>query len=246
MLKTIATGSSGNCYALMNGNEILLLDLGVSEKVIKKAIDFRISDVVGAAVSHGHSDHAKSVKDFENMGIPVFSHKDMEIDFEGEHEERKHIKYGNFDINAFALTDKNGKFMHTNNDGSECPCYGFLIEHENMGKLLYITDTEFVKWRFSGINHILISCNYQKKYISDSAKRNHVLRGHMELETAKDFIKANKSNDLRTVILCHMSGDSCNATECLSEVQKVVGEGVNVFVAHKGLEVELKESRCPF
>lgn len=239
--KTIATGSSGNSYALMNGNEILLLDLGVSAKVIKKAIDFRISDVVGAVVSHGHGDHAKAVKDFENMGIPIFLHKNMEIDFEGEHEERKHIRYGSFDINVFALTDMNGKFMHTNNDGSECPCYGFLIEHEDMGKMLYITDTELVKWRFSGINHILISCNYQKKYISDSAKRNHVLRGHMELETVKNFIKANKSNALRTVILCHLSQDSADPEECLEEVQKVVGDGVNVVVARKNLEVELSK-----
>lgn len=244
-VRCIGTGSSGNCYALYdNDGKILLLDLGLARKQILRGIDFNVSDVAGRVVSHEHGDHAKSVKDFENMGMPVFSYKDMEVDFEGEHEERKHIRCGNFDINAFALTDKNGKFMHTNNDGSECPCYGFLIEHEDMGKLLYITDTELVKWRFSGINHILISCNYQKKYISDSAKRNHVLRGHMELETVKDFIKENKSNDLRTVILCHMSGDSCNAEECLSEVQKVVGEGVSVFVAHKGLEVEL--SKYPF
>lgn len=104
--KTIATGSSGNSYALMNGNEILLLDLGVSEKVIKKAIDFRISDVVGAVVSHGHLDHAKAVKDFENMGMPVFSWKDMMIEFNNLHEEFKYIKYRDFDINAFALTDK--------------------------------------------------------------------------------------------------------------------------------------------
>lgn len=239
MLKTIATGSSGNSYALMNDNEILLLDLGVSEKVIKKAIDFRISDVVGAVVSHGHGDHAKSVKDFENMGIPIFApYRSLEP---------MSFKDGSqFKVQAFDLTDKNGKFMHTNNDGSECPCYGFLIEHENMGKLLYITDTELVKWRFSRINHILISCNYQKKYLTDEAKRNHVLWGHMELETTKDFIKANKSNALRTVILCHLSGDSCNAEECLAEVQNVAGEGVSVVVARKGLEVELKESRCPF
>lgn len=240
-LKTIATGSSGNSYTLMNDNEILLLDLGVSEKVIKKAIDFRISDVVGAVVSHVHADHSKAVKGFENMGIPVFSHKDMEIDFPGEHEERKHIRYGNFDINAFALTDMSGKFMHTNNDGSECPCYGFLIEHEDMGKLLYITDTELVKWRFSGINHILISCNYQKKYISDSAKRNHVLRGHMELETVKNFINANKSNALRTIILCHLSQDSADPKKCLSEVQKVVGEGVKCVCAAAGETVELSQ-----
>ena len=68
----------------------------------------------------------------------------------------------------------------------------------------------------------------------------------MELETVKDFIKANKSNVLRTVILCHLSSDSANPEECLAEVQNVVGDGVNVVVAHKGLEVELKESRCPF
>lgn len=237
MLKTIATGSSGNSYALMNDKEILLLDLGVSEKVIKKAIDFRISDVVGAVVTHSHLDHAKAVKDFENMGIPVFApYKSLEpMSFK----DGSQVK-----VQAFDLTDKNGKFMHTNNDGSECPCYGFLIEHEDMGKMLYITDTELVKWRFSGINHILISCNYQKKYISDSAKRNHVLRGHMELETVKGFIKANKSNALRTVILCHMSGDSCNAEECLSEVKKVVGEGVKCVCAAAGETVEL--SLYPF
>lgn len=237
MLKTIATGSSGNSYALMNDNEILLLDLGVSEKVIKKAIDFHISDVVGAVVTHAHLDHAKSVKDFENMGIPIFApYKSLEP---------MSFKDGSqFKVQAFDLTDKNGKFMHTNNDGSECPCYGFLIEHGDMGKLLYITDTELVKWRFSGINHILISCNYQKKYISDSAKRNHVLMGHMELETVKDFIKANKSNALRTVILCHLSQESANPEECLSEVQNVVVEGVKCVVATAGETVEL--SLYPF
>lgn len=230
----IGTGSQqGNCYALYdNDGKILLLDLGLSRKEILKGIDFNVSDVVGAVVSHEHGDHAKAVKDFENMGIPVFApYRSLEpMGFK----EGSRVK-----AQAFDLTDKNGKFMHTNNDGSECPCYGFLIEHEDMGKMLYITDTELVKWRFSGINHILISCNYQKKYISDSAKRTHVLRGHMELETVKGFIKANKSNALRTVILCHLSQDSADPEECLSEVQKVVGEGVKCVCAAAGESVEL-------
>lgn len=236
-VRCIGTGSQqGNCYALYdNDGKILLLDLGLARKQILRGIDFNVSDVVGAVVSHGHGDHSKAVKDFENMGIPVFK----------PYEKFYQIKLcGDFKIKPFALTDKNGKFMHTNNDGSECPCYGFLIEHEDMGKLLYITDTELVKWRFSGINHILISCNYQKKYISDSAKRNHVLRGHMELETVKDFIKANKSNALRTVILCHLSGDSADPLECLAEVQNVVGDGVKCVCAAAGLETEL--SLTPF
>ena len=249
LFKCLGTGSQqGNCYLLSTETETLILDCGLSIREIKKWLDWDISKVVGVLCTHYHLDHAKSAKDFRNMGVSVITPYDKEYWHIGEFGRLPETAtlHGNsdFGIKAFALTDKNGKFMHTNNDGSECPCYGFLIEHEDMGKLLYITDTELVKWRFSGINHILISCNYQKKYISDSAKRNHVLRGHMELETVKDFIKANKSNALRTVILCHLSDDSCNAEECLGEVQKVVGEGVKCVCATAGNDYEL--SLYPF
>ena len=54
LLKTIATGSNGNCYALINDNEILLLDVGIPAMEIKKEIDFKISNVVGCVVSHEH------------------------------------------------------------------------------------------------------------------------------------------------------------------------------------------------
>lgn len=54
-LRTISTGSNGNSYALISRTgEILLLDLGVAEKTIKKSIDWKISDVVGAVVTHKH------------------------------------------------------------------------------------------------------------------------------------------------------------------------------------------------
>lgn len=237
ILRTIATGSSGNCHALINDNEILLLDLGVSAKDIKKAIDYRISDVAGAVVTHQHLDHSKSVKDFEQMGIPVFApYKSLEP---------MSINGWQGTIQAFDLTDKDGHFKHTNRDGTECSCYGFLIIHPNMGKLLYITDTELVKWRFKDINHILISCNYQNKYINDDeAKRNHVLQGHMELETVKEFVKANKSNVLRNVILCHLSRDNANPDEMVAEVKKVAGTSVNVDYAEKGKQWEL--SKFPF
>ena len=194
------------------------------------------------------SDHSKSVADFEKMGIQVFTPYSNGVSFKGEHEERILTKYSNFAIAAFALTDLNGKWMHTNADGSECPCYGFLITHPNMGRLLYITDTELVKWRFKDINHILISCNYIKDNLDDEnlAKRNHVLRGHMELETVKEFIKANASNSLQNVILCHLSTENADAERMVSEIQKVVPQA-NVCVARAGLEVELRNmDECPF
>ena len=54
ILKTIATGSSGNAYILECANETLLIELGVSWNDILKVLNFNIENVVGACVSHAH------------------------------------------------------------------------------------------------------------------------------------------------------------------------------------------------
>ncbi len=55
-LRVISTGSkAGNCYALASGSgQILLLDFGCDKKKILRGIDYRISDVISAVLSHGH------------------------------------------------------------------------------------------------------------------------------------------------------------------------------------------------
>lgn len=241
-LKVLGSGSSGNCYLLSTDNETLILDAGLPIKEIKKGLRFDLSKVAGILVTHSHLDHSLAVKDLERMGFGMT----LNTPYYGR--ETVFLRKGSqFQVKSFPLTDKDGRFMHTNADGSECPCYGFLITHPELGRMLYITDTELVKWRFKDINHILISCNYQKKYVDDenAAKRNHVLRGHMELETVKEFIKANKSNTLETVILCHLSRENANPKEMLTEVKKVAN--CEVYIAEKGIEIELKNgNECPF
>lgn len=54
LLKCIASGSSGNSYALIMDKEILLIEAGVRLFEIKKNIDFQISKVIGCLISHGH------------------------------------------------------------------------------------------------------------------------------------------------------------------------------------------------
>jgi hypothetical protein len=50
----ISSSSTGNAYALDAGNEILLLEAGVKMAEVKRAINYRLKDVVGVCVSHSH------------------------------------------------------------------------------------------------------------------------------------------------------------------------------------------------
>lgn len=55
-MRVISTGSQqGNCYALTSDSEeILLLDFGCDSKKILRGIDYKISNVIGAVLSHEH------------------------------------------------------------------------------------------------------------------------------------------------------------------------------------------------
>lgn len=78
----------------------------------------------------------------------------------------------------------------------------------------------------------------------DSAKYEHVLKGHSSVSTVRDIILANKTPDLRNVILCHLSSENAEPERMKSEIQQVAGKWVRVEVAEKNSVVSL--SKYPF
>ena len=241
-LKCLGSSSAGNCYLLTsNSGETLILDCGIPIKEIKKGLNWNIRNVVGCIVSHVHSDHSKSVKDFEDMGIPVCKPYESLL-------MNQFLANSYFTVRTFDLTTLDGRWTHTNSDGSECPCYGFLITHPEMGRMLYITDTNLIKWRFKDINHILLGVNYDKDLIDneDYAKVNHVYRGHMSIDTACDFVKANNSKDLQNVIMCHLSKNNADKDLFIDKMKSTV-PNANVDVAEPEKSWVLqKGDECPF
>lgn len=223
-----------------DSGETLILDCGIPIKEIKKGLDWNIKDVVGVLCTHKHLDHSKSVNDFKAMGIPICKPYETLL-------MNQFLANSYFTVRAFDLTTVDGRWTHTNADGTECPCYGFLITHKEMGKLLYITDTELIKWRFKDINHILLGVNYDKDLVdTDNPKANHVFRGHLSIDTACDFVKANDSDSLQNVIMCHLSSENADK-DCFIEKMKKVVCGANVDVAEQGKSWILQNpNSCPF
>lgn len=216
-LKVLGSGSSGNCYILENDNEALIIEAGIPFLEVKKELDFNVKKIVGVIVSHCHLDHSKFIGEYEKVGIPLFK----------PYEDFSRIKlWGGFIIKPVEL-------VH------DVPCFGFYIKHPDMGTMVYASDTEYIKYRFKGLHHILVECNYDKKLIPDDAvNRSHVMTGHMELQTTLEFLRVNNNPDLRNVLLLHMSQNNANPEEFVAAAEKVVQ--CPVLAAEKGLEVDLR------
>jgi len=249
-LKVAGSGSKGNCYIIDTGEKKILLDCGIKWSKIQKSLDFKIADVCGCLVTHEHADHRLSVADIQRNGIICY----------GNDETQSAIQKINGEIIAtlaekrpFKITD--GIIVipfyvpHTSFvDGEidDCPNYGYLIEHESFGKLLYATDFEYIKYNFSKlrINHFLVEVNYQGKYIDkESSNFKHVIQGHAELGTTLEFLKRNVTSATRTITFCHLSNENADADEIVA-IAKEMFPDVEIFVAKKGLEVNL--DLCPF
>ena len=127
---------------------------------------------------------------------------------------------------------------------NETECDGFLIEHPKVGKILFMTDLEMCTYDLSGqnVNHLLIECNYSEKYVDmDAPNKNHIFRGHMELETCKRFIRTIYNTSLQSVGLIHLSNINADSEEFKSEIE-IEFPGVFVWVAHNESTVLLPDT----
>lgn len=220
-LIVIGSGSSGNGYLLTDGNETLVIECGKRLLDIKIALNFQIRGIVGAIDSHTHGDHHKYASEYELAGIPVWTPwKDNNL--------RQIKRFGRFVVRSFEC-------IHN------VPCVGYLIEHTDSGlKLLYASDTEYVRYVFRDITAMLIEANYGEEYVNkDEAKYQHVAEGHMSIETTVGCIKANMTDNLKHIVLCHLSKENSDPKKFMESVRDIVSDNVTVDIASPGLIVEL-------
>ena len=113
---------------------------------------------------------------------------------------------------------------------------GFLLAHRDGEKVLFITDSAYCKYRFTGLTHIMIETNYSLGILRqnvangtlDLATKNRIVRTHFGLENVKEFLKATDLSKVQELHLIHLSSDNSNADLFKSEIQKLTGKPVYV------------------
>lgn len=246
-LKCIGSSSSGNCYLLESSAQTLILECGVKINEIKKALGWSLSKVCGCLVSHRHKDHSLSLPDLAKCGIPIYSHEDVFVDHKGATSLFCKVLVplhwniiGGFKVFPFPL-------VHTSSDDTDCPCYGFLIDNAEMGRMLFVTDTMMLRYKFPKINHLLIECNYSDEKLEENINsglvpawmRKRLLDSHMELKTTKSLLESNDLSQSTEVVLIHLSGRNSEPDRFVRECAQA--SGLPVYIAKSGFEIELSK-----
>lgn len=230
-IKVIASGSKGNCYLIDDGETKILIECGIPFKQIQIGCDFKLSSVSACLVSHEHLDHCKAVPELIKAGIDVYAPREV---FGARN------LTGHRCIDVRPLTPVNiGTFEVIPFDCQhDVTNFGYLIHSRKTNeRLLFFTDTFYVKYRFKGLNYIMAECNYSLDAVNESIDRGYIpsalkkrlLTSHMSLEHFIQMLQANDLGKVKQIYLLHLSDNNSNAELFKAAVQKV--SGAEVYIA---------------
>lgn len=239
-LKVLASGSKGNSYILETPTGSLLIEAGIPWKEILKGLDYDISKLVGCLISHEHQDHSKAIIDVMKSGIECYTGIGTAQALWLEH-----YRINPMELKAqYVIGDFIVKSFDVEHDAKDPR--GFMIQYKPTGeKLLFITDSYYSKYKFKGLNYILIECNYIKETLDENIENGYIpesmkprlLQSHFSLENVKGFLKANDLSQCQEIILLHLSDRNSDANQMVKEIEELTG--IKPKIADKGLEVEL-------
>lgn len=230
-IKVLASSSSGNAYIIGDGHTSLLLDAGIPLKAIQIGSGFTIRKMSGCFITHAHLDHCKAAKELAYFGVDIYtSQGTIEACRLNGHRIRpvkalEELRVGTFQVLPFDVE----------HDAPEP--LGFLFASTVTGeKLLYFTDTYFIRYRFNGLTHIMAECNYSMEGIQRSVDAGYIsiervprlVKSHMSLQHLLDMLRANDLRLVRQIYLLHLSNDNSDEQRFREEVQKLTGAEVYV------------------
>lgn len=214
-----ASGSSGNLYQVVSGDKSLIIDPGIPITKIKRALNFKLSRVSGALISHSHGDHSKAVSALMKFGVNCWMTQPTaeKLKISGHRLGITEINI-QFQIDRFSIIP-----FVTQHDCAGS--VGFLIS-DGEDKLIFATDTFYIHNIFAGLNIIAVECNYSLETLADSldpVRKKRLYKSHFNLENVKKFLSANNLSTVREIHLIHMSRDNADPVWFKSEIQRLTG-----------------------
>ena len=229
-IRIIGSGSAGNAYTISDGRTRIMLDCGLPIAKLQAGTGHTISSLDACLITHSHQDHCKAHKDLARLGVDIYAEPDTlgEIKAQGHRYKAvwamQQFSVGTFDVLPFQL-------VH------DVTNLGWLIYSRETGeKLLYVTDTMYLPYRFQGITHWMIEANNDLEAMEENVAEGALSRGlkhriqksHMSIDTLLGVFEANDMSQAEQIYLLHLSDANSREAEFLDRVEKATGAQVIV------------------
>ena len=229
-IKTIASGSKGNCSIVLCGETKLIIDMGISYLTLKKSLEensLSFDEFTGILITHNHKDHINGLASLvKKTNLNAFIPPEM---YEGIKELIPKERCVFID-DLFNINDVEIELIHTSHDA---PCsLGFIINY-NGKSIVYVTDTGYINRKY--LNKMtkkdvyLIESNHDEVMLMDGPYprflKERVIsdKGHLSNTTTAKYLKKIIGDNTKYIILAHISEK--NNTEELA--YKTIKEELN-------------------
>lgn len=226
----IASSSLGNSFIVDDGQTKILIECGISFKEIQIALDFKLSSLDGCLLTHEHGDHSKATKEILKAGVDLYASQGT-FDALGYHHHRQRVIIAKkpFRLNTLSILP-----FSVEHDAEEP--LGFLIEADNGERLLFATDTYYLRYRFKNLSIIAVECNYSEEILNQNilngdiplVMKKRLLYSHFSFENYLEFLKSNDLSNVKEIWLLHMSVRNADADLFKREVEALTGKMVYI------------------
>lgn len=219
IFRCFASGSSGNCYYLGTLERGILIDAGISARLIQKhlrsmGLDFE--NIMGVLVTHDHADHIRAVGTLgERVHLPIYAtpliHEGIDRNY-GVREKLKTSRRYFEKEQEWTLFDMTINTFTINHDSTEC--VGYVIDYNDQ-RFMIATDcgepNEQMEAYIRTANHLVIEANHDEHMLLNGPYPTYLKerilspRGHQSNVTCGELIARNYHEGLRNIWLCHLS-----------------------------------------
>lgn len=211
-LKTIASGSKGNCSIVLCDETKFIIDMGISYLTLKRSLEensLSFDQFTGILITHNHKDHISGLASLiKKTHIKVFIPLEM---YDGIKELVPKDRC-EFVDDIFKVNDTQIELIHTSHDAPYS--IGFIITQQEKS-IVYVTDTGYINRKYlkkmENKDLYLIESNHDEIMLMDGPYprflKERVIsdKGHLSNTTTSKYLSKIVGNKTKYIILAHIS-----------------------------------------
>ena len=210
----LASGSNGNSYYVGNEDEAILIDAGIYYKrLIERLKDANLdkSKIKAIFISHEHMDHIQGARvTSKKLGIPIFYTKKT---YNKSYNKNKADNFGFFEPNTpYIIGDIKVHPFAKKHDAIDPCSFRIEIGKKNIGVMTDIGEVDStLQKEFSQCDAVFLEANYDVDMLMTGIYPEHLKervsssKGHLSNEQALNLVEQFASNNLKTILLSHIS-----------------------------------------